>query len=64
MSSELQGRQFIVHLRGFPSAGKLTVARELARMSAERGEDVLVLNNHHINNVLFPIVRSKDDLDR
>jgi len=54
---------FILQLFGFPAAGKLTVAQEIARLVAERGEDVLVLDNHHINNVLFPIVQIGDGVD-
>jgi len=45
----------IVHLIGFPAAGKLTVARALvdaASTSADGGRFV-VLDNHHINNVIF-----------
>jgi len=49
----------IVHLIGFPAAGKLTVARALADAASTQGERFVVLDNHHVNNVIFPVL----DLD-
>ena len=43
----------IVHLIGFPASGKLTVARALVELGAARGEHLVVLDNHHTNNVIF-----------
>jgi chloramphenicol 3-O-phosphotransferase len=43
----------IVHLIGFPASGKLTIARALADVGAASGGRIVVLDNHHINNVIF-----------
>jgi hypothetical protein len=43
----------IVHLIGFPAAGKLTVAKALAGAAARRGDRYVVLDNHHTSNVIF-----------
>jgi chloramphenicol 3-O-phosphotransferase len=49
----------IVHLIGFPAAGKLTIARALADAGSPTGDRFVVLDNHHINNVIFAVL----DLD-
>ena len=42
-----------VHLIGFPASGKLTIARSLADMASTDGARFVVLDNHHVNNVIF-----------
>ena len=49
----------IVHLIGFPAAGKLTIARALSEAASTEGARFVVLDNHHVNNVIFPVL----DLD-
>jgi chloramphenicol 3-O-phosphotransferase len=46
----------IVHLIGFPASGKLTIARALADIESRDGGRMVVLDNHHINNVIFAAV--------
>lgn len=46
----------LVYLVGFPAAGKDTIARELAAVMAERGQRMVVVDNHHINNVVFAVI--------
>lgn len=46
----------LVYLSGFPAAGKYTIARELAQVMAERDERMVVVDNHHINNVVFAVI--------
>ena len=46
----------IVHLIGFPAAGKYTIACELARQAAADGHTMVVVDNHHINNVIFELL--------
>lgn len=46
----------IVHLIGPPAAGKLTVARALASRSIDAGHHMVVLDNHHTNNVIFSVL--------
>ena len=43
----------IVHLIGFPASGKLTVGRALADLGKVEGNHIVVLDNHHTNNVIF-----------
>jgi chloramphenicol 3-O-phosphotransferase len=50
------GAPAIVHLIGFPAAGKLTIARALAEVSAARGDRFVVLDNHHTANVVFAAI--------
>ncbi|MBD5397992.1 AAA family ATPase [bacterium] len=40
--------KFIIHLIGYPAAGKLTIAKELAK-----DNDFKIFDNHTVNNVLF-----------
>lgn len=48
----------IVHLIGFPGAGKYTIAKELAgAAAAEGGATFCVVDNHHINNTVFAVLR-------
>ena len=49
----------IVHLIGFPASGKLTIARALSEAASTDGAPFVVLDNHHFNNVIFPVL----DLD-
>jgi hypothetical protein len=46
----------VVLLTGLPGTGKLTVARELARRLTERGKTVRLIDNHSVDNVIFPLV--------
>ena len=46
----------LVYLIGFPAAGKYTIARELADVMAERDVRMVVVDNHHINNVVFAVI--------
>jgi tRNA uridine 5-carbamoylmethylation protein Kti12 len=46
----------LVYLIGFPAAGKYTIARELSRVMAEREQRMVVVDNHHINNVVFAVI--------
>lgn len=43
----------IIHLIGFPAAGKLTVARALADTGSAGPDRIVVLDNHHTCNVIF-----------
>jgi len=44
-------KNMIVYLIGFPGSGKLTVARELARLLPS-----IVVDNHFVNNVIFSLI--------
>ena len=44
----------IVHLIGFPGVGKLTIAREIVRQRP----DMVVVDNHLINNPVFSVVHA------
>lgn len=46
----------IVHLIGFPGAGKFTIAKEMERIAADRGDRMVVVDNHHINNTIFAML--------
>lgn len=46
----------LVYLIGYPAAGKYTIARELAAVMAEREQHMVVVDNHHINNVVFAVI--------
>ncbi len=46
----------VVHLFGFPGAGKLTVARSLAVAAAERGRHLVVVDNHLTANAVLSVV--------
>ncbi|MEZ0261665.1 MAG: hypothetical protein ACAH80_11695 [Alphaproteobacteria bacterium] len=43
----------IIHLLGFPGAGKYTVAQEIVRQA----EGIRLVDNHLINNPLFSLIR-------
>lgn len=43
----------IIHLLGFPGAGKLTVAQEIVKQA----EGIRLVDNHLINNPLFSLIR-------
>jgi hypothetical protein len=49
-------RPAIIHLIGPPAAGKLTVSRALADHASDAGHRVVVLDNHHTNNVIFSVM--------
>ena len=44
------------YLIGRPGAGKFTVAKAMERLSTERGERLVVVDNHYINNPIFGLV--------
>jgi hypothetical protein len=46
----------VIHLLGFPAAGKLTVANELASQYQQAGIETRVIDNHHTANVIFPVL--------
>lgn len=46
----------IVHLVGFPGAGKYTVAQAIVRAAAESGERYLLIDNHYTSNVIFGVM--------
>ena len=46
----------IVHLIGYPGAGKYTVARAIARQAELDGRRYVVLDNHHTSNVIFAVM--------
>lgn len=43
-------------LVGFPGTGKYTVAQALARELGARGADVVVIDNHYVNNPVFGVL--------
>jgi shikimate kinase len=46
----------IVHLIGYPAAGKYTVAQELARQANEANAHFVVIDNHFTANVIFGVM--------
>lgn len=46
----------IVHLIGFPAAGKLTIARAIAQRAESDGGRFVVVDNHHTANVIFAVL--------
>lgn len=50
----------VVHLIGFPGAGKLTIAQQMSRLRSEEGQHFVVIDNHLINN---PILATLDPDD-
>jgi tRNA uridine 5-carbamoylmethylation protein Kti12 len=46
----------IVHLIGYPGAGKYTIAQQLARVAALDGRRFVVVDNHHTSNVIFAVL--------
>ncbi len=51
----------IVHLIGFPAAGKYTVAKALAHAADARGERFVVTDNHLTGNVILSVVDGVPD---
>lgn len=49
-------RPSIVHLIGFPGAGKYTIAKELSALAAGDGATFRVVDNHHVNNTVFAVL--------
>ncbi|MEO5838273.1 MAG: hypothetical protein ABIQ73_24295 [Acidimicrobiales bacterium] len=45
----------IVHLIGYPAAGKLTIARAIAQAARDDGRRFVVVDNHHTANVIFAV---------
>jgi type II secretory pathway predicted ATPase ExeA len=50
-------RSAVYLLVGFPGAGKYTVARALEQELARRGIDVMVIDNHYVNNPVFGVLQ-------
>src|SRR3954468_10185542 len=46
----------IVHLVGFPGAGKYTVAKALVRAGADSGQHYVLIDNHYTTNVIFGVM--------
>lgn len=46
----------IVHLIGYPGAGKLTIAKQLADTAERAGRRMVVVDNHHTSNVIFAVL--------
>ncbi len=52
------GVPHVVLLTGLPATGKYTVAAELIGLIEERSEIARLVDNHYVNNVIFPLIRS------
>jgi tRNA uridine 5-carbamoylmethylation protein Kti12 len=50
------GPAAIIHLIGYPGAGKYTVAKELAAIAERAGQRLVVVDNHHTSNVIFAVL--------
>jgi shikimate kinase len=46
----------IVHLIGYPGAGKYTIARAIAQQAELDGRRYVVVDNHHTANVIFAVM--------
>jgi hypothetical protein len=58
-NTEHQGRvgeTVMVHLLGLPAVGKYTVAKELATRWGDDGGRMIVVDNHHVNNVVLALL--------
>ncbi len=47
----------VFYLIGLPGVGKYTVAEAMKRLAAERGQHLVVVDNHYVNNPIFGLVR-------
>jgi len=47
----------VFYLIGLPGVGKYTVAQVMKRLAAERGHQLVVVDNHYVNNPIFGLVR-------
>jgi RimJ/RimL family protein N-acetyltransferase len=47
----------LYYLIGLPGVGKYTVAKAMERLAAERGQHLVVVDNHYFNNPIFGLVR-------
>jgi RimJ/RimL family protein N-acetyltransferase len=47
----------LYYLIGLPGVGKYTVAKAMERLAAERGKQLVVVDNHYFNNPIFGLVR-------
>ena len=47
----------VYYLIGLPGVGKFTVANAMKRLAAEQGQNLVVVDNHHVNNPIFSLVR-------
>ena len=50
------GPSAIVHLIGYPGAGKLTIARAAADLAAARGHRLVVVDNHLTGNPVLTVI--------
>ena len=49
-------RPAIVHLIGFPGAGKYTIARHMAEQRGPGPDRLVVVDNHYFNNTIFGVL--------
>lgn len=52
----MDGGAWIVHLIGFPAAGKLTVAQAIAAAASSSGQRWVVVDNHLTSDVIFSVL--------
>lgn len=46
----------LIHLIGHPGVGKYTIAKEIADSEAREGRQLIVVDNHYINNPIFALL--------
>lgn len=46
----------VFYLIGLPGVGKFTVAKAMARLAAEAGQQLVVVDNHYVNNPIFGVI--------
>ena len=46
----------VYQLFGYPGTGKLTIAQEIVRLLAERGEPCARLDNHATHNLVWQLI--------
>jgi len=47
----------VYYLIGLPGVGKFTVANAMERLAAKQGQNLVVVDNHYVNNPIFGLVR-------
>ena len=53
----------VYQLFGFPGTGKLTIAKEIVRLHAERGEPCARLDNHATHNLVWQLIPAERKFD-